>query len=253
MLPLHWITGLFLLGGGLVVGLPSEHRVLIWILLGVSYLALCGYAAATLSSPILGRCINRVESSDRVALTFDDGPTAAGTGEVLDLLAERGVQANFFCIGQQVERHPALVQRMHTEGHLVGNHSYRHTPWLTLFGPGALAADLRRCQESIHASIGITPTLFRPPYGMRNHATDAAARRNDLRVIGWSSGGGDTMGQSADAIVARIEKALRPGSIILLHDQDRDIARTIEVTRRVLDAIAARGLMPARLDELLGA
>jgi peptidoglycan/xylan/chitin deacetylase (PgdA/CDA1 family) len=232
--------------------LPAEHRVLTWTVLGVSYLALCGYAAATLSSTILGRCVNRVESTDKVAVTFDDGPAPSGTPEVLDLLAERGVPANFFCVGKHAERHPELVKRIHAEGHLVGNHSFRHTPWLSLFGPGALGADLSRCQESIRAILGITPTLFRPPFGLRNHATDAAARRNDLRVVGWDTGGGDTMGRSADAIVARIEGSLRPGSIILLHDHSSDVQRTVEVTRRVLDAIAARGLTPARLDELIG-
>ena len=61
MLPLHWITGLYVVGAGLAFMLPAEHRITAWIVLGVSFLLLCGYAAASLSSPILGRCVNRVD------------------------------------------------------------------------------------------------------------------------------------------------------------------------------------------------
>ena len=163
------------------------------------------------------------------------------------------MHANYFCIGRHVERHPDLVRRMHTEGHLVGNHSYLHTPWLTLSGTTTLDADLRRCQESIRTVIGITPTFFRPPYGLRNLATAAAARRNDLRDIGSDIGGADTTKRRTETIVSRIEQRLRPGSIILPHDNNSDTARAVDVARRVLDAIAARGLIPARLDELLTA
>ncbi len=60
------------------------------------------------------------------ALTFDDGPHPVGTPLVLDALAERGVPATFFLIGEHAERHPGIVRRIHDAGHLLGNHSHRH-------------------------------------------------------------------------------------------------------------------------------
>src|SRR5687768_16289903 len=60
------------------------------------------------------------------ALTFDDGPTPGGTDRVLDLLGKHGAPAPFFVIGKNVERHPDLLRRIAAEGHIVGNHTWRH-------------------------------------------------------------------------------------------------------------------------------
>src|SRR5262245_43692171 len=66
-----------------------------------------------------------------VALTFDDGPDPVFTPRILDILAQFGIQATFFVIGKQVERHPEIVRAIADAGHEVGNHTYTHRPlWL---------------------------------------------------------------------------------------------------------------------------
>lgn len=215
----------------------------------IAYLALVVRASVSQHSKMLGECTTRGPTDEaKVALTFDDGPNDHTTAKLLDLLADRKARATFFCIGRHVADHPDIARRIHEEGHALGNHSYTHTPW-TALSPFGLRADLARSQETIEAATGSRPRFFRPPYGIRNHQTAAAAARNELRVVGWSCGGGDTSSRPAQAIVDRITGKLAPGSIILLHDHG---PHALEVTGKVLDACEARGLQPVRLDELLG-
>ena len=69
-------------------------------------------------------------SAERVYLTFDDGPDPQWTPRVLDVLDEAGVKATFFAVGQQAQRSPDLVRRVHGAGHAIGNHTYSHRhPW----------------------------------------------------------------------------------------------------------------------------
>lgn len=251
MIPLHWITILYVAGAGLVFLLPADYQKIAWGILAVTYLLLCVRATWVQTCTILGPCVTRGTAGNGIALTFDDGPGARGTPEVLDLLAERGVKANFFCIGKHVEEHPELVERIHAEGHLIGNHSFRHTPGLTLARLPTLATDMQKCQDAIERIVGAPPRFYRPPYGMRNHATHYAARRCDVEVVGWSAGGLDTTGRSVDTLVAMTLRNLTPGAIVLLHDRGPEPTRTLEIIRRVLDEMDARGLRAARLDEML--
>ena len=252
MIPLHLITGAFALATALVFALPQEHQILAWVLLALAYIGISTFGCVSLKSGILGPCVNLgPDTGNKVALTYDDGPGAVGTPEILDLLEKRGVTANFFLVGKHAEEHPELVRRMHREGHLVGNHSQTHTPRLTFTTVGGLRADLLACQETLEGIIGECPVFFRPPYGLRSHATHPAATSAGMRVIGWSTGGGDLGAAEADTVSTRIIDKLTPGSIILLHDRGPTAEKAVEITRRVLDALVERGLRPVRLDNLL--
>jgi peptidoglycan-N-acetylglucosamine deacetylase len=251
LLPLHWITALYLVLAGAVFALPVESRTIVWGTLLVTYFLMCLGGSTVLTNRLLGPCLTRGTKGDGIALTYDDGPGAIGTPELLDLLAARGVKANFFCIGKHVVEHPEILRRAHREGHLIGNHSYRHTPVLQFQTLKRLRADMRECQDAIATVTGAAPAFYRPPYGLRNHATHYAARDNGVRVVGWSAGGLDTTRRTIDTIVAMIFRDLAPGAIVLLHDRGPDPARTLEITRRILDEMDARGLHAARLDEIV--
>src|SRR6185437_4519199 len=92
-------------------------------------LTVASYATFVPKSGIWGPVVWRGTSEDppRVALTFDDGPTAGSTDRILDLLGEMNVKAGFFVIGRNVEGEPELLRRIDAEGHLVGNHTYDHS------------------------------------------------------------------------------------------------------------------------------
>ena len=99
-------------------------------LIGLGF-ALAAYGTFVPDSSLWGTVTSRAAGvkDDRIALSFDDGPTPGASDRVLDLLGELGVKASFFVIGQNVVRAPRLLERMDAEGHLIGNHSFDHSHW----------------------------------------------------------------------------------------------------------------------------
>jgi peptidoglycan/xylan/chitin deacetylase (PgdA/CDA1 family) len=186
-----------------------------------------------------------------VALTFDDGPDERSTPALLDLLREAGVEAVFFCIGNRVESHPDLAARIVGAGHLMANHTYTHSKTTNLFSLGRLQKELARTQSIIHQATGTAPRWFRPPMGSSNPRVFRVAGSLGLRVVGWSARGLDTIIIQPDRIVARIERRLKPGAIILLHDGNIPAERLVVTVKMLLDRLRALGYEVVRLDKLL--
>src|SRR5678809_705277 len=102
------------------------HVVWYWIVLFL-YLGIVTYGSAVLSAQFFLPVIYRANGeSNSVALTFDDGPIAGKTEEILRILSAHNVHAAFFCIGNRVDTNPELTKRIHDAGHVIGNHSYWH-------------------------------------------------------------------------------------------------------------------------------
>ncbi|RYG88787.1 polysaccharide deacetylase family protein [bacterium] len=198
--------------------------------------------------------------SDRpeVVLTFDDGPHGRATERILDTLKAKGTPATFFVVGMMVERHPALARRMIAEGHEVGNHTYEH---LRLDGmPQArIEKELAACEATIERATGRRATLMRPP-GMRECSPLIRANENlGLVLVRWTIGAKDYVGDvpkrmlpkelrslpptTPEMVVQRVERQLKNGGIILLHD-NHIVADALPA---VIDAIHARGftIVPA--------
>ena len=94
------------------------------------------WASADIRSGIYLRCICKGSRVDKaVALTFDDGPDPIHTPRILDILAENNIKATFFLIGSKIETYPELVKRIYKEGHIIGNHTFSHSPSYTLLEP----------------------------------------------------------------------------------------------------------------------
>lgn len=243
MLPLH----AFALGAGaLAVAAsflaPPSARLPIVAGSGATLLALAVRGSLAHRSRLLGPCTTRIDPTRReVALTFDDGPDPVTTPALLALLAEHGATATFFVVGEQVERHPELVCGILEQGHRIGNHSHRHRIW-DAFTTGRLRRDLGRCQAAVERACGQAPRQFRPPYGVRTHATAAAAAAHGLEVVGWSAGGFDTTRRSVEELTRAIAARLGPGTIVLLHDRGPGHEKALALTRAVLELCAARGL-----------
>ena len=185
-----------------------------------------------------------LRTDDRVALTFDDGPHPEGTPAVLAELAGRGARATFFLTGEQVVRRPALARRIVEDGHELGIHGYRHTLLLRR-RVRELAADLDRALAAIEDATGITPTLYRPPYGVFSSGALAHVRARGWRPLLWSRWGRDWERRATPASIAgRAAASLRPGDVVLLHDSDAYSSadswrRTTAALPSLLDAVAA--------------
>ncbi|MDN4475611.1 polysaccharide deacetylase family protein [Demequina sp. SYSU T00192] len=151
-----------------------------------------------------------------IALTFDDGPVA-GTADLLDLLADRGVKATFFMVGQNVAANPALVQRMADEGHALGNHSWDH-PQLTRLDADGIREELESTSNAIEAAAGVAPALVRPPYGATDDAVAAVAAELGLSQILWDVDPEDWKDKDAGIVHERVVAAAHRNAIILSHD-----------------------------------
>ena len=154
-------------------------------------------------------------------LTFDDGPHPEHTAPLLDLLAQHGAKASFFLIGQQIERHPELVRRIHAEGHALGNHSYSHPRFETL-SLDEQFAEIARTDALLSATTGDTRHGFRPPRGVLSLAMIARCIRERRPILYWSYDSLDYSRRPAAELLDTIgANAVRPGEIILMHDDSR--------------------------------
>jgi peptidoglycan/xylan/chitin deacetylase (PgdA/CDA1 family) len=215
-------------------------------------LVLIGLGVAFPQLSLFGPFLCRGNPARRwVALTFDDGPDVRSTPAVLDLLRDERVTAAFFCIGQQVAAEPILAARIVREGHLLENHSFAHSNFTNFFGLLRLQAEIQRTQDAIEVATGGRPRFFRPPMGLSNPRTFAAARTLGLEVIGWSARGLDTVTADPDRIVARILRRVQPGAIILLHDGNIPEPRLVLTVRLLLARLREREYEIVRLDQML--
>lgn len=185
------------------------------------------------------------------ALTFDDGPHAQGTPAVLEVLAARGVQATFFLVGEQVLRNPAIARETVAAGHEVGLHCHRHRNLLRL-APWQVREDITRAQAAIEDATGVSPTLYRPPYGVLNATALRLARRDCRRTLLWTHWGRDWEARATpESIAARVTAGAGEGSVLLLHDADDYSApgswrRTVFALPRVLEVLERRGIQAVR-------
>ncbi len=195
-------------------------------------------------------------SGPRVALTFDDGPNPQTTRAILGILAGTRHRATFFMVGHKVDQHPEVVREIVDAGHAIGVHGYVHDRLYSFRGPRWVQRDVERAVQAVQRAVGLTPTLFRPPVGYVSHRTASGARRAKVRMVAWSARGIDGLGSTDPARVARrIEKNLRPGAIVMLHDaaeRDDFVPASLEALPLVLAVLDGRNLTSVTLDDLLG-
>ena len=205
-----------------------------------------------------GRSVWRVPQpagSRHVYLTFDDGPNALWTPQVLDALRETGATATFFLIPDQIT--PAtepVVRRIAAEGHAIGVHSGSRKA--VVMAPEALAAQLRASADRIAALTGREPCrLFRPHAGWRSATMYDALARLDFRLAGWSWGMWDWdwwRRPDASSVARRLERKASPGDIIVIHDGHhrdprKDRRHAGGAVRLLVPALRARGFTFAAL------
>jgi len=192
----------------------------------------------------------------RVALTFDDGPHPEATPRVLDALARAGVRATFFVVGAHVERWPALVRRIHDEGHVVGNHSFEHRVSGSWQRRPYWRDSLARTADVVAGVIGRRPLWFRPPFAVTQWHLCRAAAELGQTVITFGRRGLDGRATTAERIVRRLVPRAAAGDILALHDgvvagMPRPIEPTLTALVPVLEGLRARGLAVAPLTELV--
>jgi peptidoglycan/xylan/chitin deacetylase (PgdA/CDA1 family) len=184
----------------------------------------------------------------RMALTFDDGPSADHTPAILELLKTEGVKATFFCIGKHIEGNENILKQTHEEGHTIGNHSYSHHFLFDLFSRRKMIADLKSCDQIVNAVIKVTPRMFRPPYGVTNPQVRDAIMEGNYFPVGWNIRSMDTVIQDPNRLKNRVISRFAPGAIILFHDSGKC---TAAILRDIIAEAQHRGYTFVTVDQLL--
>lgn len=202
-------------------------------------------------SRLFGPVLTRFETPERVVwLTIDDGPSD-DTAAVLDLLDAHRAKATFFLVGEHARRRPELVREIVRRGHDVGNHSESHPQALFwALGPARLRREVARTQDVLASITGRPPRWFRAVVGMANPFVAPALAAHGLARVGWTARGYDGVAADADAVVARIERGLAPGAIVLAHEGARH-GRNVETLAKLLarlDALGYRCVLPEARD-----
>jgi len=225
---------------GWAVGLPlmfASHLPFWWGVLK---------ADSGLFSPVLVRL---PVDDNRVWLTIDDGPSA-DTAAILDLLDAHAAKATFFVVGARAQARPEALREIVRRGHGVGNHSHSHPQaWFWALGPGRMRAQVGQAQAVLTEIGGVAPRWFRAVVGMANPFVSAPLREHGLARVAWSARGFDAVAAEPAAVVARVERDLSPGAIVLMHEGARH-GRNVEALAQLLqrlDVLGYRTILPEHL------
>jgi len=238
------------LGAGLSLANPIR-----WFVLGlllVAYLVIFILGVSMLKLNFFVRATCRGDSAARrVALTFDDGPDPVATQNLLEVLRNHQIKATFFPIGIKARDYPQMIKQVDQEGHILGNHSFRHAWWTNFLFSGGLDREMRMAQEAIEAVVGKSPAYFRPPMGLTNPHLQRALKKHGLSVVGWDVRPFDTKA-STEKVIERVLKKMRNGSIIVLHETGRIPTDLVRLTDELVTKIKERRYTFSDLEELTG-
>lgn len=238
----------------------QSYFVTVFIIAAWIYILATVFGVFSIKTGFFLKTYCSVKSSERItALTFDDGIDSELTPRILDILAKYNIKATFFVMGKTIDNNKEIVgevleknrnilKRIVSEGHLVGNHTYKHSPTLTMNGPDIIKSELELTHKLIQQITGKNVRFFRPPYGVTNPALRKAVSLMGYDVIGWSVRSLDTT-LAPERVMKRIKRKLKPGSIVLLHDNR---SNTAEHLPEYIDYIISQNYQIVRLDTLLG-
>ncbi|MDN5027155.1 polysaccharide deacetylase family protein [Streptococcus sp. SPS1] len=179
-----------------------------------------------------------------VALTFDDGPNPATTNQALDTLSKYGIKATFFVLGKNVSGNEEILKRMKADGHVIGNHSWSH-PVLSKLSLDEAKKQITDTEDALTKVLGSSSKLMRPPYGV---ITDDIRNSLDLSFIMWDVDSLDWKSKNEAAILTEIQREVKNGSIILMHDIH---AETVNALPKVIDYLKGQGYDFVTIPDLL--
>jgi len=200
-----------------------------------------------------GGLVPRVETGERVvALTFDDGPTPAGTDALLPLLDSLGIAATFFVTGRELAAHPALGRRLIAAGHALGNHSYSHQR-MVLRSPSFVRREVEETDRLIRAAGWHGAIPFRPPFGKRLLVLPWFLHRTGRTTVLWDvePDSDADVGPRAEQIAEDAVRRVRPGSIVLLHAMYPSRAESRRAVPLIVRGLRARGYRFVTVPQLL--
>ncbi len=179
----------------------------------------------------------RIDTSEKIIyLTFDDGPIPVVTENVIKVLEDFKAAATFFCIGDNVRKHPEIFRELKKRGHSIGNHTYNHlNGWKT--ADNVYLDNFQKCQDILETDT----RLFRPPYG-RIRKAQYRLLPGDTKLMMWDVLTGDfSPDVQPGAALNSVIRLSRPGTIMLLHDSIKAEQKMSYILPRVLEHFSEKG------------
>lgn len=181
-------------------------------------------------------------SENTIYLTFDDGPTPEITERVLEILDKHQIKATFFCIGDNVRKHPEIVQKILSKQHSVGNHTYSHLKgWKT---PTKIyISNTEACRMKLNSQFTIQNSqIFRPPYGKITPWQSYKLRKLGYKIIMW-----DVLSKDYDANISaekcyeNVIQNVSSGSIIVFHDSNKAKENVLNSLEKTIETLKSKG------------
>ncbi len=159
-------------------------------------------------------------SAKSVWLTFDDGPIPDVTPWVLQQLQKHNAKATFFCIGDNVRKHPDIFRQLTEARHTIGNHTFNHwNGWKT--ETQDYTDNVESCKQEIE-KLGVSTNIMRPPYGKIKRGQAHILRKAGYKIIMWDIVSADfDASVSPEKCLENVTKNIAPGSIIVFHDSQK--------------------------------
>lgn len=211
----------------------------------------------------------------KIYLTFDDGPTPEITEWILAVLEKQDIKATFFCLGDNIRKHPNLFQKIISAGHKIGNHTYSHLQgWKT--DNKNYMENIRLCEEEIkkqlaesnwqktddilaktetspvnidNATARLQTNLFRPPYGKIRPSQTVQLRKKGYKIIMW-----DVLSADFDHTVApeqclqNVVKNTTQGSVIVFHDSRKAFRNVEYALPKAIEILKEKGFQFSTID-----
>lgn len=205
--------------------------------------------ASTVTPLAPGIRVSRVQiNAPYVALTFDDGPSAALTPKVLDILGRHHAQGTFFVLGQNASANRSILARAAAEGHELGVHTWSHIK-MTSAGQAKIDSEVSRTSEVIRSVTGRSPKLMRPPYGATNKGIIAHMYNSyGMYSVLWDVDTLDWKHPGVQRVINTAVGQAKPGSIILVHDIH---ASTLAALEGIVTGLQARGFKIVTVSRLM--
>lgn len=236
----------------------SESQMRKKLIIAIPFVLLTGvialwYIGKSRTFQFFGIIVPRVSTSEKVvALTFDDGPTSSGTGEILRVLDEMKVKATFFVIGAELEQNMAEGRKIVAAGHELGNHSYSHVRML-LVTPSFVQQEIEKTDRLIRETGYSREINFRPPYGKKLFALPYYLSQTGRKTIMWDvePDSEPKIASDSQRIIEETRSRVRPGSIILLHAMYESRQQSLKAIPGIIENLKREGYRFVTVSELL--
>ena len=197
---------------------------------------------------LIPSCTWRKVGQEKVIyLTFDDGPHPEITAWVIDELKKHQIKATFFCVGDNLKKHPETAKQLLTEGHQIGNHTMHHIKGWKHKNVDYIK-DIEDCDteiRKIHEQMNdekAQPRLFRPPYGQIKPSQIKLLRAKGYEIIQWSDLSCDyDKHLNCEKSLSALVKNAKPGSIVVFHDSEKAENQLKQILPSYLEAMLAEG------------